>query len=105
MNGNRFLLDTNVIISLLQGNDAILQILRETEWVGISVISKLEYLSLPDLPKRDESLFAEFLRRVCVVSLYEEQTDLIEEIIHIRKRYRLKLRDAVITVKKIWYGV
>ncbi len=76
MNGRRFLLDTNAVISLLQGNAAVRQILSEADWIGISIISKLEFLSLPNLPKSDEDLFSKFVRRVAVVGLQEEPADL-----------------------------
>jgi tRNA(fMet)-specific endonuclease VapC len=39
MSGNKFLLDTNAIIALLQGNNTVLNVLNEANWVGISVIS------------------------------------------------------------------
>ena len=40
MNGRRYLLDTNAIITLLQQ-------LEDAEGVGISVISQLEFLVFP----------------------------------------------------------
>jgi predicted nucleic acid-binding protein len=39
MNGNAYFLDTNAIITLLQGNKQLLQHLHDAQWVGISVIS------------------------------------------------------------------
>jgi predicted nucleic acid-binding protein len=42
MNGNnRYLLDTNAIISLLGGNCELNNITREADWLGISIISEL----------------------------------------------------------------
>ncbi|WP_017317962.1 PIN domain-containing protein [Mastigocladopsis repens] len=44
MSGKRYLLDTNVIVSLLQGSGALVTLLQNAEWVGISVISQIEFL-------------------------------------------------------------
>jgi hypothetical protein len=44
MNGKRYLLDTNAVISLLSGNQALASRLEEAAWVGISVVSQLEPL-------------------------------------------------------------
>ena len=48
MNGNRVLLDTNAIAALLQGNVSLVEILKSSEWIGISVISEIEFLANPD---------------------------------------------------------
>lgn len=69
MNGKRLLLDTNAIISLLQGNLQLLRLCRDAEWVGISVISRLEFLCFPGLGAQDRQTFAAFLERVEVVGL------------------------------------
>ncbi|MEM0981349.1 MAG: hypothetical protein AAGH78_13880 [Cyanobacteria bacterium P01_H01_bin.58] len=44
MSGERYLLDTNAIVALLQGNDYLIQRLQEADWVGVSVISQIEFL-------------------------------------------------------------
>ena len=38
MNGNRYVLDTNAIVALLQGTTQLVQRLHNAEWIGISVI-------------------------------------------------------------------
>ncbi|WP_373527737.1 hypothetical protein [Nostoc sp.] len=38
MSGSRYLLDTNAIIALLQGNSQLLQLLQNADWIGISII-------------------------------------------------------------------
>jgi predicted nucleic acid-binding protein len=44
MSGNRYLLDTNAIVALLQGNKRIIQLLLNANWIGISIISQIEFL-------------------------------------------------------------
>lgn len=96
MNGNRYLLDTNAIIALLQGDSNLINILKDADWLGISVISQIEFLAFSGLTEADIQLFQRFLHRVSVINLSSENELLIEQIISIRQQYRLKLPDAII---------
>jgi hypothetical protein len=96
MNGNRYLLDTNAIIALLQGNQQITNVLQNATWIGISIISQLEFLAFTGLTEQDRQLFQQFLQQVEVVGLAPEQNTLLTQIIAIRQRYRLLLPDAII---------
>ncbi len=53
MNGNRYLLDTNAIVALLQGNPQITRLLQNADWIGISVISQIEFLAFSGLSQAD----------------------------------------------------
>lgn len=101
MSGNRYLLDTNAIVVLLQGNLKLIQLLQNANWVGISVISQIEFLAFSGLGQSDRQLFQQFLQRVEVVGLLASDTALIEKIISIRQQYRLKLPDAAIAAMAI----
>jgi hypothetical protein len=96
MSGNRFLLDTNAITALLQGNQGIVDQLKKAEWVGVSIISQLEFLANPALNEIDKVLFESFLKRVYVLDLTQENTELVALILQIRLKYKLKLPDAII---------
>ncbi len=96
MNGERLLLDTNAIVALLQGDARLVQLLRSAEWVGISVISRIEFLAFAGLTEADRQLFQQFLSRVEVAGLAADDAALIEKIIAVRQQHRLKLPDAVI---------
>lgn len=96
MSGERYLLDTNAIVALLQGNSSLIRLLEHANWIGISVISQIEFLAFSGLSKGDRQLFQQFLRRVNVVGLRADDTALVEKIIEIRQQHRLKLPDAVI---------
>lgn len=96
MNGNRYLLDTNAVIALLQKDSSLVQLLKDAEWVGISVISQIEFLAFSGLTEADILLLQQFLQRVEVISLSSQDEWLIGQIISIRQQYRLKLPDAVI---------
>jgi tRNA(fMet)-specific endonuclease VapC len=101
MSGKRYVLDTNAIVALLQGNSQMTQLLQDANWVGISVISQTEFLAFSGLSEADCQLFQQFLQRVEVVSLAAGDTALIGKIIEIRQQYRLKLPDTVIAAMAI----
>ena len=96
MNGNRYLLDTNAIVALLQKDSKLIQLLQNAEWIGISVISQLEFLAFSGLSEADIQIFQQFLQRVEVIDLFGQNKLLIDRIITIRQQYRLKLPDAII---------
>jgi tRNA(fMet)-specific endonuclease VapC len=101
MSGNRYLLDTNAIVALLQGNPQLIQLLQNADWIGVSVISEIEFLAFSGLSQNDRLLFQQFLQRVEVVGLTAGDALLIEKIIEIRQQYRLKLPDAAIAAMAI----
>ena len=96
MSGNRHVLDTNAIVALLQGNVQLIALLKQADWLGISVISKIEFLVFPELTQNDREIFDQFLQRIEVLDLVSIDAVLIEKIIEIRQEHRLKLPDAVI---------
>ena len=105
MSGNRYLLDTNAIVALLQGNAQLIQLLQNADWIGISVISQIEFLAFSGLGESDRQIFQQFLQRVEVIGLVSIEIGLIEKIIEIRQQYRLKLPDAIIAAMAIQNSV
>ncbi|QHG18778.1 type II toxin-antitoxin system VapC family toxin [Nostoc sp. ATCC 53789] len=101
MNGNRYMLDTNVIVALLQGNSQLIQLLQDADWIGVSVISQIEFLAFSGLSQEDRQLFEQFLQRVEVICLVASDAVLINKIIEIRQQYRVKLPDAIIAAMAI----
>ena len=96
MSGNRYLLDTHAIVALLQGDLFLAQLLQSADWVGISLISQIEFLVFSELIQADRDLFQQFLQRVEVIGLAVDYSTLIESVIEVRQQYRLKLPDAII---------
>jgi tRNA(fMet)-specific endonuclease VapC len=101
MSGNRYVLDTNAIVALLQGNLQLIELLKDADWLGVSVISQIEFLVFPGLTQDDRQIFEQFLQRVEVLGLGAMDAILIEKIIEIRQQHRLKLPDAVIAAMAI----
>ena len=104
MNGNRYLLDTNAIVALLQKDASLIKLLQNAEWIGISVISQLEFLVFTGLTEADKQLFQQFLQRVEVVDLSSQNSFLIDRVILVRQQYRLKLPDAIIAAMAIQHS-
>jgi len=77
------------------------EILKFASWVGISVISQIEFLAFSGLSEADRQLFQQFLQRVECAGLVANDSMLIEKIIQIRQQYRLKLPDAIIAAVAI----
>lgn len=103
MNG-KFLLDTNAVVALLNGNASLTQTLQTAVWVGISVITELEFLSFPGLSPQDEALFQQFKSRIEIVDLQASDNKLLARIIEVRKLSKSKLPDAIIAASAIENG-
>jgi tRNA(fMet)-specific endonuclease VapC len=98
MNGktNRYLLDTNAVVALLQGHTGLAQRLANAQWIGISIITQLEFLAFPALSAHDADYFQRFTQRVYVIGLTPYAETYLQTIVRIRQQYRLKLPDAII---------
>jgi tRNA(fMet)-specific endonuclease VapC len=96
MSGKRFLLDTNAVIALLAGNAQVVDLLRDADWIGISIVTRLEFLAFSGLTDADRDLFSQFVQRVDVIGLGASDDGLLERIIAVRLQHRLKLPDAIV---------
>jgi len=101
MSGNRYFMDTNAIVDLLRGNPTLIAELQQSEWVGISVISQIEFLSFQSLTEQDRQLFEKFCHRVEIISLHSDDALLIESILYFRVNYKFKLPDAIIAASAL----
>jgi len=96
MNGKFYFLDTNTIIQLLKGNQNLVELLQDAEFIACSVISKLEYLSFPNISENDIELFNAFAEKIEILDLSSSDNELHQHILNIRKNKKLKLPDAII---------
>lgn len=98
MSGAKIILDTNALLLYLQGNFKIEFDINE---IGISVITKIEYLVNPELGAKDLYLFDELESQIKIFFLDKEDDSILKETIKIRKKYKLKLPDAIIAATTI----
>ena len=101
MNGTeRYLIDTNILIYFLQGEEVAVSFLKNIidGSLCISLINKIEVLSFPDISDNEEIEIKQFLLNFVTLNV----DDLVaEETIRIRKKYKLKLADALICATSI----
>lgn len=96
MNGERYFFDTNAIVALLKGNNEIVDLTKQADFIAISVISRLEFFAFASLKEVDKNLFERFVARVTVVDLAMHNPVLLDAISEIRIQSSLKLPDAII---------
>ena len=87
MNGNAFFLDTNTVIALLRGETSIQESIAEATWLGISIITVIEFNSFSALMEEDRYLFQTFSGKVEIINLSSENLLLLEEIYSLRRMY------------------
>ncbi len=92
MNGNKYLLDTNIVLYLLGGKISNKEI-REGEYL-VSFVTELELLSYPNISETEENSIRDFLDNIRVVNITPQ---IKEQTIFFRKKYKLKLPDAIIS--------
>lgn len=97
MNGTNFLLDTNIIIGIVKGNDESLAVLRdravEIDMCAYSFISRIELLGYPEITNAE----IKDIQNILTAMTYLPMTQLVEDMaIQIRRQYKLKIPDAII---------
>ena len=92
MNGNSALLDSNILIYLSK-NELPFSILDQFATLFISVISYMEVLGYRFNNSKEENFVKELVSMFNVRFIDQE---IAENVIDIRKQYRIKLPDAII---------
>jgi predicted nucleic acid-binding protein len=92
MNGNSFLLDTNVVLYLLSGNKTITTILEGAQ-PYISFITQLELMGYKGISPKDLQMIKNFLDECIIVDISEE---IKKHTISIRQKHQIKLPDSII---------
>jgi len=88
MNGTKYLLDTNAVITAL--NEGIS--LPAADYL-VSIITEMELLSFSELTESDEYLIIRLLEKVRIIGLTH---DVKTQAIRIRRQTKLKLPDSII---------
>lgn len=93
--------DTNIFIYLLK-NDLRLGHLLDKKTIYISYITELELLSFPKISIKEIDLIKELINN-CNIIHYSE--DLKDDIIFLRRKYRLRIPDAIIAATALGYFI
>jgi predicted nucleic acid-binding protein len=91
VSGNRYLLDTNILLYLI-GKKIPVDALPEGEF-SVSFVTELEVLSYPSITPQEEHQLKRLLHDIPVIDITAE---IKERTIDLRKKYNLRLPDAII---------
>ncbi len=91
--------DTNALIYFLKGDTRVLDIINENV-IHISFISEIELLSKSTISKKEEKIINSLISD-CIIIPYNDS--LKSHVIHLRKKYKLKMGDALIAATAYYY--
>lgn len=101
MSGNSVLLDTNIVLYLLSGDEVLSSLLYNRK-IYISFISQLELLGYKDITVKDRDEIRTFLDECIFIDI---NTKIKEEVIKIRRSVRIKLPDSIILATSQYLNV
>lgn len=101
MDGNRLLVDTNIILYALKGDMALTGIIDGQD-LYISFITRIELLSFPKIDKQGVALIEKFLEQVPVI---ESNPVINADAIELRRKSGLEVPDAIIAASARFLGV
>jgi predicted nucleic acid-binding protein len=101
MNGNNILLDTNIVLYLLNGEETLISLL-EGKNLFLSFITQLELLGSKYLKPDDTLKIKQFISECTVIDITPEIKDFA---ISIRQKYNVKLPDCIIMATALWLNM
>jgi predicted nucleic acid-binding protein len=101
MNGNNILLDTNIVLYLLNGEDTLIPLLEEKN-LFISFITQLELLGNRNLNSVDIQKIKQFIAECTLIDI---TPGIKEYAISIRQSYSIKLPDCIIMATSLWLNM
>ncbi|AYL98372.1 type II toxin-antitoxin system VapC family toxin [Mucilaginibacter celer] len=101
MSGKEILADTNIILYLLNGDNAVEKILQGKR-IYVSFITELELLGFKGLSEKEEKKIKNLLDDCTVISM---SNSLKDKYVDVKKKHALKLPDAIIAATAILYNL
>ena len=101
MNGNSWLIDTNIALYLLKGDETIAKML-DGRTIYTSFITELELLGYPEIQRKDIPVLEEFLNDCIIVELNQPIKKLTIEL---KRNYKIKLPDAIIAATSMYINI
>ena len=98
MNGNSVILDSNIVIYLSQGRISAENLIQDGFVYYVSIITYMEVMSYKFGSDLEEKSVKDLLGLFNIVYFNER---IVDKVIEIRKRYKLKLPDAIICATAI----
>ena len=95
-----FISDTNFLIYIHEGNEIVTPFINYN--FGISFISEVELLGYKGITKFEETILKQLINDCFII---EWNTKIKEKTIELRKKYNIKLPDAIIASTSIVYDI
>ena len=100
MSGNSIVVDSNIILYLLNGDYTLAEFLNEKS-IYISFITELELLSFKELKNEERNQIKKLISDSTVVDI---NSTIKENTLALRKKYQLKLPDSIILATSLYLG-
>lgn len=101
MNGNSLLLDSNIVLYLLNGEETLIPLL-EGKSLYLSFITQLELLSFPEISQEEINKIERFIQECIIIEI---SSTIKEYTINFRKKFRLSLPDSIIAATSLYINV
>lgn len=101
MNGTKLLLDSNIILYLLNGDKTLADFLNKKE-LFISIITEIELLSFREISLHEQKQIQNFIDECKVVNI---ESEIKLETIRLRKKLKSKLPDSIIAATTLYLNI
>lgn len=98
MNGNNILLDSNIVLYLLNGEQTLIPLLEEKQ-LYVSFITQLETLGYKGISEKESKKIKSFLNECIIIDVNPVIKDFT---IKLRQEYSLKLPDSIIIATSLY---
>ena len=99
MNGNNYLLDTNILVYALKGISSVVPYFEENCFV--SVVTEIEIIGVEGLNRKELSVRQSAVNYCTIIPL---TTAIKNEAIRLKQQFKIKLPDAVIAATALVEG-
>ncbi len=101
MSGNSFIIDTNIVLYILNGNKELAKMLNNKE-IYVSFVTELELLGYKDITKDDKKTIGNFLNDCTIIDIY---TRIKTYTLDIKQKQKVKLPDAIIAATALFLDI
>lgn len=101
MSGNSVLLDTNIVLYLLEG-DRVLSELLHNKKLYVSFVTQLELLGYTDITVREQAIIEGFLNDCIIIDI---NNTIKRQVIKIKQTSKMKLPDSIILATSMYLNI